>query len=310
MKDIFYDYCCPICKNNNLLRTITRHVGGTVAECTICGHFCLWPELDDQSILALYESSALVSSKNIGSAIFDHQAYKLLKKSDPRKNLTVLDIGCGLGELLKKCSQNNHKVVGIEVTKSIVDQLNKEGFEVYNQTLSEFSQSKLQYDWVTCLDVIEHLKDPLSTIEAIAKLVKPFGRVVIQTPNGKAISKYGEKAYGLFVDKEHLHYYNPDQLVRIFTGLGFSLEFKKFYPASALSKEKILNSIDVKTSAIFTKPYRENNSSSGLRAMVEKLPPSIRGAIRSIAQIIRYISAFNDIYSGTAHGFILVLKRL
>jgi SAM-dependent methyltransferase len=288
-------------------------IGGQVAECAICGHLTLWPQPDDKAALEQYTESAYVVTNNVGTAIFDNQAFHSLKSYDRRKNLTVLDVGCGLGAFLKKCVQEKHRAVGIEVTKNIVDQLVREGLDVHHKSLSEFRDTQQRYDWVACIDVIEHMRDPLAAIEALADLVKRQGLLVIETPNGDAIAAYGEKAYGLHVDKEHLNYFRPNQLVRLFEHHGLSLVCKKYCPAGrGLGRVKMFG----KNTRNFTLPsqgsehvYRKKIKPVGIRAVVERLPPGFRGVLRSMAQIGKRICAIDEIVTGKAHVLILVMKR-
>lgn len=307
------NYKCPICNNCSLLRTIPRKIGGQIAECAICGHLTLWPQPDDKAVLAQYTESAYVVTKSVGSAIFDNQAFDLLKSYDPRKNLTVLDVGCGLGAFLKRCIQEKHRTVGIEVTKNIVDQLVREGLTFYHKSLCEFCDTQQPYDWVACIDVIEHIREPLAAIEALAGLVKKQGLLVIQTPNGDAIAAYGEKAYGLHVDKEHLNYFRTNQLIRLFERHGLSLVCKKYCPTSrGMGRGRVFG----ENTCNLTLPsptsehvYRKNVKPRGIRGVVEKLPPGFRGALRSMAQMSRRICAIDEIVTGQAHVLILVMRR-
>ena len=311
------DYKCSICGNSSLLRTIPREVGGQVAECAVCGHLAVWPQPDNEAVITQYEESAFVTQKNVGTALFDDLAFKLLKKSDPRRNLTVLDVGCGLGEFIKKCAAEKHKVAGIEVTKSLVDQLVREGFEVYQKSLDEFCEpNHKRYDWVACVNVLEHLPDPLTAINNLADLVEKNGRLVIESPNGDCIAKYGANAYGLHVDKEHLNYLRPAQLIRLLEHHGLSLVYKKFYPSSfRLGRSNIptKNAGNVgrpSTTYQVDRVYRKSDKPKGIRAVVENLPSGLRGVIRSIAQISRYIAAIDEVVTGNSHVFVIVMKKL
>ena len=307
------DYKCPICNNCELLRTIPRKVGGLVAECVICGHLSLWPQPDNKTVQTQYAESAYVVAKDVGNALFDNQSFKLLKKFDSRKNLSVLDVGCGVGGFLKKCIQHKHRATGIEVTKNIVDQLVSEGLDVHHKSLNEFHNSKQQYDWVACIDVIEHMQEPLEAIEALADLVKPQGFLVIETPNGDAIAANGENAYGLHVDKEHLNYFRVEQLIRLFEAHGLNLVCKKYCPASTINGRGKMSGKNISHVAaslpIDEHTYRKNAKPGGLRALVDKMPPVFRSGLRSVAQIARHIGAIDEIAAGKSHEFIIVMKR-
>lgn len=308
------NYRCIICNNTNISKLITRKVGGQIIECAICGHLVLWPILSDQEVLAQYKYSEQVTSRQIGTALFDNMAFKLLKRSDPRKNINVLDIGCGLGEFMHLCTKEKLDVVGIEITESIVDQMNNIGFEVYLKSLSEYSKSGQRFDWVSCLNLIEHVNNPMETIAQLVKLVKPNGRLVIQTPNGSAIVKHVENAYGLHVDKEHLNYFIPDQLVRLFVQHGFELVYKKYYPTNIKFGRVKMPKAHINQDATNEKGgnigvYRSQSNPSGIRFIIRKLPPVLRSIIRTSAQIIRYFGSIDEIITGTAHEFIIVMKK-
>ena len=308
------NFKCSICSNNSVSRVIKRKVGGQITECAICGHLMLWPKLHDEEVISKYTYSYRIEASNIGVAIFDNMAYKLLRRSDKRKNLEVLDVGCGLGEFLHVCTKSGNNVIGIDITKSIVDQLNQKGFQVYQKSLSEFCSIELNFDWVSCLNMIEHVNDPLLAIKQLANLVRPGGRIAIQTPNGSAIAKHTENSYGLHVDEEHINYFRPDQLIRILSQYNFSLIYKKYYPTNIrLGRVKMpkanVNSESISQQSEKNGTYRKKQETSGVRYIVQKLPPFLRGIIRTCAQLLRYCLSIDEIITGTAHEYIIVMKR-
>jgi len=308
------NFKCAICDDSRIRRVISRRVGGQVIECDNCGHLMLWPLLNDKEVLAQYTYSEVIESKETGAAILDNMAFKLLKRGDKRENLSVLDIGCGLGEFLNVCKKSAYNVIGIDITKSVVNSLNEKGYEVYQKSLSDYCEMGKSFDWVSCLNLIEHVNNPMEAIEQLASLVKSKGRLVIQTPNGDAIKKYGERAYGLHVDKEHLNYFSADQLVKLFNKYNFKLKVKKYYPSSIrlgrVPVPKKNNAHEAKFILnIDDQYYRKLSNPTGVRTIVEKLPPTIRGTARSFAQIVRYIASIDEILKGKSHEFIIVLER-
>jgi len=102
----------------------------------------------------------------------------------------VADIGCGGGILAEAMARLEARVTGIDLAERPlkVAQLHllESRLEVeYLLSSAEdlAAQRPGQYDLVTCMELLEHVPDPSSTVAACAKLAKPGGRVVFSTIN-------------------------------------------------------------------------------------------------------------------------------
>ncbi len=112
----------------------------------------------------------------------------------------VLDVGCG-GELLSEgMCERGATVTGIDLSEKALSvarlHLLESGRAVdYRMVAAEelAAQEGCSYDVVTCMEMLEHVPDPASTIAACAALVKPGGKVFFSTINRNA------KAYLLAV---------------------------------------------------------------------------------------------------------------
>ena len=103
---------------------------------------------------------------------------------------TVLDVGCGGGILSESMAQLGAKVTGIDLgEKSLkVAQLHslESGVDVDYQLISVEKLAELQpfsFDVVTCLEMLEHVPNPASVVQACANLVKPDGHVFFSSIN-------------------------------------------------------------------------------------------------------------------------------
>jgi len=102
----------------------------------------------------------------------------------------VLDVGCGGGILAESMAQRGARVSGIDLSDKAlkVAQLHKleSGAQVDYRHVSaeDFAREAAhEFDVVTCMELLEHVPDPASTVRACATLVKPGGHVFFSTIN-------------------------------------------------------------------------------------------------------------------------------
>ena len=102
----------------------------------------------------------------------------------------VLDIGCGGGILSESMAQRGADVTGIDLSDKALSvaklHLLESGQKVSYQSISaeEYAgQAGGTFDVVTCMEMLEHVPNPASTIAACSALVKPGGHVFFSTLN-------------------------------------------------------------------------------------------------------------------------------
>lgn len=102
----------------------------------------------------------------------------------------VLDVGCGGGILSEAMARMGASVTGIDLSEKPlkVAQLHllESGLAVdyHLSSAEDFSlRNEKQFDIVTCMELLEHVPDPASTVAACATLAKPGGRVFFSTIN-------------------------------------------------------------------------------------------------------------------------------
>jgi 2-polyprenyl-6-hydroxyphenyl methylase / 3-demethylubiquinone-9 3-methyltransferase len=106
----------------------------------------------------------------------------------------VLDVGCGGGILAEAMARRAASVTGIDLaTRPLgVARLHAMEAEVSNVDYREIAAEALAaerpaaYDVVTCMEMLEHVPDPSSIVNACAALVKPGGWVFFSTLNRNA----------------------------------------------------------------------------------------------------------------------------
>ncbi len=94
----------------------------------------------------------------------------------------ILDAGCGVGsnfDVLKKYSPN---IYGVDVSKDAINFCKNKGYtKLYLSSIENF-KSKIKFDLIVCMDVIEHIKDDNSAIKKLKSLLTKDGILIISVP--------------------------------------------------------------------------------------------------------------------------------
>ena len=175
----------------------------------------------------------------------------------------IVDVGCGGGVLTEALARHGADATGIDLSEDLIDVADLHGLEsgitVHYQKISAedlANQQPESFDHVTCMEMLEHVPNPGSIINACATLVKPDGMVFFSTLNRKP------KAYILaIVAAEHVlnmlpkgtHNYKtfikPSELCQSARTCGLTLqgmvgiEYNPFTKRFSLSKDIDVNYI-------------------------------------------------------------------
>ena len=105
-----------------------------------------------------------------------------LEKFLPQKG-KLLAIGCAMGTLLNEIRKLGWDVTGIEPETWTCDiARSKYGLNVINLTFQEANLDESSFDVVIMLHVIEHLPNPAEGLSQIARMIRPGGFLVLETP--------------------------------------------------------------------------------------------------------------------------------
>ena len=129
-----------------------------------------------------------------------HRTMRYLETGAPYER--VLDFGCGSGVLLPFLSGISKSVVAADLDlvplqrmKALVDF--PENIEILDLARSPLDTlPAASFDIVTALDVLEHVEDLPRTVEALLRLLKPGGKLVVSGPTENLFYKLGRKLAG------------------------------------------------------------------------------------------------------------------
>jgi 2-polyprenyl-6-hydroxyphenyl methylase/3-demethylubiquinone-9 3-methyltransferase len=102
----------------------------------------------------------------------------------------VVDVGCGGGILAESLAQAGAETTGIDLSEKALKVAELHALEVGAKltyrviSAEDLAQEQAgQYDVVTCMEMLEHVPDPASVVQACADLCKPGGTLFFSTLN-------------------------------------------------------------------------------------------------------------------------------
>jgi 2-polyprenyl-6-hydroxyphenyl methylase/3-demethylubiquinone-9 3-methyltransferase len=115
---------------------------------------------------------------------------RFIQRHTQPQGLRVVDVGCGGGILSEGLARLGAKVLGIDLSPELIDIADLHGLEsgIHAEyrvvSAEELAESEPEScDFVTCMEMLEHVPDPASVVHACARLVQPGGRVFFSTLN-------------------------------------------------------------------------------------------------------------------------------
>ena len=154
------------------------------------------------------------------------------------RDAAVLDVGCGGGLLSEALAQAGAKVTAIDLAPNLLKVARLHGLESgikvdYREMPVEAlaEQAPASFDAITCMEMLEHVPEPASIIEACAKLLKPGGRLFLstlnRTPAAFALAILGAEYVARVLPKgthQYRDFIKPSELAKWLREAGLEIE--------------------------------------------------------------------------------------
>ncbi|HEY4278329.1 MAG TPA: class I SAM-dependent methyltransferase [Conexibacter sp.] len=178
----------------------------------------------------------------------------------PRPLGAALDVGCGaglVGASLKPLGAT--RVVGVEYVPEqaarAAELLDRVVTGSIDDAVEELDDER--FDTILCLDVLEHLVDPISTLRALRTLAVDGARLQVSVPNARHLSlvwdlmvrgTFGYTEHG-HRDSTHLRWFTRSDIVDAVEQAGWAVE-RVSHPA--LQRTRALDRLTAGRSTEFT----------------------------------------------------------
>lgn len=214
---------CPICASSDR-KTVMQRFGRCVVQCQECetGYMDAFPaDLDDVYSHEGYNDTQ--ETNYLHNVDYRKKRFALERLTIIRRYMAkgasqtrILDVGCGTGWFLEVALSEGFTVSGLELGKEIAAATSKRlKIKVFTDTIQALPAEQM-FDVITLFDVLEHVPDPRSVLEAVRAHLHPGGIALIFCPNldSVGISILKERS-SLVMPAEHLFYFTPNSLRRI-----------------------------------------------------------------------------------------------
>ena len=223
---------CPVCDSINFNKVVTTSDYLVTAElfdimeCNECTLRFTNPIPVESEIGKYYKSDKYISHATDTVSIFD-SVYKLVRiytlrskrktveQSSQKRNGTILDIGCGTGDFLKKMKNHGWEIEGVEVTQAAqkLAEANT-GSTIMNQ--NEFFKSEQKYDVITFWHSLEHLHELKTYLQKISISLNANGVVIIAVPNYNSYdAEYYKQDWAAYDVPRHLYHFSSDSIIKL-----------------------------------------------------------------------------------------------
>jgi 2-polyprenyl-3-methyl-5-hydroxy-6-metoxy-1,4-benzoquinol methylase len=206
--DLFEDVPCYNCQSPSICSEFTiarfRHV-----RCSDCGLVYVSPRIREATLHDSYDEDDYT----------EHYRLKLIPSIEYRRNVlgrrkygqiasyfdrpgAILDIGCGLGDLLSVFKENGWTCQGIEFNKFAAsygrDQF---GLDVIDKSIFDFTAADRQFDCIMLWGVLEHFTKPGAVLDKVHQILKPGGLLVLEVPSSDSVLVRYYETYGGYIDR-------------------------------------------------------------------------------------------------------------
>lgn len=180
---------CPTCGGAGA--PFYRTGGFREYRCDACGNAFVHPMPDDAFLERFYAEFHEGEAER-GNYMFEDRMIAqhsgqlaMVMARTGGKPGRILDVGCGKGFFVKLCAQKGLDAEGVELSETGAAYARERlGVRVTQGLLREVKGGLGFFDTAVMWGVIEHLHDPLSTVRDVAGVLKPGGRIFVETGAG------------------------------------------------------------------------------------------------------------------------------
>jgi len=134
----------------------------------------------------------------------------------------ILEVGCGVGNILFALKEQGADVEGIEPCSGLAEAARKRGLTVHDVHFEKWNASSAPFDQILFSYTLEQIEDPVNALRLAKKYLAPGGKIVILCPNLKTISRFlFRKNWFKWHLPYHKYFFTPRTMKKVLNEVGF-----------------------------------------------------------------------------------------
>lgn len=187
----------------------------SVYECLVCGSGTTLPLVSESELGAFYPADYApyrAPTGLLGAAQARMQRARdgrfPLAEFDAGPTGTLLDVGCGGGELAASWLRKGWRVLGIEPSPQAAAAAQARGAEIVGATLTDARLAVGSLDAVVFRHSLEHVGDPVRDLRRASAALRPGGRLAVILPNWGSWQRqaFGDRWFPLELPRHRTHF--------------------------------------------------------------------------------------------------------
>lgn len=187
---------------------------------------------------------------------------------------TLFDFGCGSGIYLRWLLKYNYRLSLTGYDPYLLKNINSEDRRIHfiTELTSDYDKT---FDYVTALDVIEHIEDEAGALATICRLLKPNGRLLLTVPAYEFLYSLHDAAVG------HYRRYDKKSIAISLKNAGFAVTHCEYFLSFLIP------------AAAFIKYYLPLKKMLGGKIQINELPSNLLGLLPMLAKAERLLMRLN-----------------
>lgn len=202
-----------------------------VHTCLACGSGTTLPMASEDDLAAFYPAGYAPFDMPRGAMaaamhrmqVARNRRFPLSALGEGRATGTLLDIGCGRGDLAASWIERGWKVIGVEPSPEAAEVARRRGAEVKLGTLATIPLEPESVDAVVFRHSLEHVLDPRRDLRQVRAALRPGGAAAVIVPNWDSWQRraFGEYWFPLELPRHRTHF-TAAGLTAALSGGGFT----------------------------------------------------------------------------------------